>query len=167
MATSYRFPTVALGVLANFLIGTICLAADVLTFDASARPPAASAAGFHLGTATAPGHTLTVDSRSLVRDGKPWVAISGEFHFSRCPEAEWRDELLKIKAGGISTREYLGDKLLNDDFYNGRPFEIGLRRYGPAAFQEGLVLKILPLRQTRLFTLPIPRSSNTATTTPP
>jgi hypothetical protein len=78
-------------------------AAEVLTLDASARPPAAQTAGFHMGTATAPGgHTLTLDSRSLLRDGKPWVLIAGEFHFSRCPESEWRDELLKMKAGGVS-----------------------------------------------------------------
>ncbi len=78
-------------------------AANLLTLDASARPPAAESAGFKMGTATAPGgHTLTLDSRSLRRDGQPWVFISGEFHFSRCPESEWRDELLKIKAGGVS-----------------------------------------------------------------
>jgi hypothetical protein len=78
-------------------------AADMLTLDASARPPAAESAGFKMGTATAPGgHSLTLDSHSLLRDGKPWVLISGEFHFSRCPESEWRDELLKMKAGGVS-----------------------------------------------------------------
>ena len=77
--------------------------ADALTLDASARPAAATSAGFHMGTATAPGgHTLTLDSRSLLRDGQPWVFISGEFHFARCPDSEWRDELLKIKAGGVS-----------------------------------------------------------------
>ena len=56
-----------------------------------------------MGTATAPGgHTLTLDSRSLLRDGQPWLLISGEFHYARCPESEWRDELLKMKAGGVS-----------------------------------------------------------------
>jgi hypothetical protein len=76
---------------------------DVLTLDVSARPPAAESAGFHMGTAIAPGdHTLTLDSRSLRRDGQPWMLISGEFHFSRCPESEWRDELLKMKVGGVS-----------------------------------------------------------------
>ena len=76
---------------------------DVLTLDASALPTPATTAGLKMGTATAPGgHTLTLDSRSLLRDGKPWIPISGEFHFSRCPESEWRDELLKMKAGGVS-----------------------------------------------------------------
>ena len=78
-------------------------ATDMLTLDASARPAAAGSSGFKMGTASAPGgHTLTLDSRSLLRDGKPWLLISGEFHFSRCPESEWRDELLKIKGGGVS-----------------------------------------------------------------
>ncbi|WUG28637.1 beta-galactosidase [Streptomyces sp. NBC_00464] len=44
---------------------------------------------------------MTVDSRSLFRDGRPWIPVMGEFHFSRYPAAEWREELLKIKAGGI------------------------------------------------------------------
>jgi len=77
--------------------------AELLTLDASAHSPAAQTGGFHMGTAAAPGgHTLTLDSRSLLRDGLPWVFISGEFHYARCPEAEWRDALLKIKAGGVS-----------------------------------------------------------------
>ena len=63
-------------------------ATNLLTLDASARPAAASTEGFHMGTATAPGgHTLTMDSRSLLRDGKPWMLISGEFHYARCPES--------------------------------------------------------------------------------
>jgi hypothetical protein len=94
---------VSLPLLPTFAVDTDASAANVLMLDASARPPVASAAGFHMGTATAPGgHTLTLDSRSLLRDGQPWIFISGEFHFARCPESEWRDELLKIKAGGVS-----------------------------------------------------------------
>ena len=48
---------------------------------------------------------------------------------------------------GDVLRAYHADTLLDDDFYNTRPFEIGLRRYGPAVYQDGLVLKILPLRE--------------------
>ena len=54
------------------------------------------------GAATNPqGHALTVTGRSLVLDGEPWLPVMGEFHFARYPESQWRDELLKIKAGGI------------------------------------------------------------------
>src|SRR5476651_1158093 len=77
--------------------------ADLLTLDASALPTAARATGFRMGTGTNPkGSTISLNSRNLLRDGKPWIFISGEFHFSRCPEQEWRDELLKMKAGGVS-----------------------------------------------------------------
>ena len=56
------------------------------------------------GTATNPqGHTLTCDSLSFTMDGKPWIPIAGEFHYSRYPETEWREELLKMKAGGLDT----------------------------------------------------------------
>ena len=51
----------------------------------------------------AQGHTMTCDSRSFFLDGQPWIPIVGEFHFSRYPSAEWRDELLKMKAGGLNT----------------------------------------------------------------
>ncbi|WP_317259610.1 MULTISPECIES: beta-galactosidase [Streptomyces] len=72
----------------------------MLSLHAHGAPPALSG---HLpmgGSDTAP-HSLTVDSQSLIRDGRPWIPAMGEFHFSRYPAAEWREELLKIKAGGI------------------------------------------------------------------
>ena len=55
-----------------------------------------------LGETNAPdGRTLWSDNRSLYRNGKPWIPVMGEFHFSRCPSNEWRDALLKMKAGGV------------------------------------------------------------------
>jgi hypothetical protein len=90
-------------VLGGCLAGAKRADADALNLDASARPPPAQMEGFHMGTAISPsGHTLTVNSDSLLLDGRPWLPIAGEFHFSRCPEPEWRDELLKMKAGGVS-----------------------------------------------------------------
>ncbi|MCQ2586419.1 MAG: beta-galactosidase, partial [Treponema sp.] len=41
------------------------------------------------------------DNQSLFRDGKRWFPVMGEMHYSRVPEAEWKDELLKMKEGGI------------------------------------------------------------------
>lgn len=42
-----------------------------------------------------------MDSQSLIRNGRPWIPVMGEFHLSRYPAGEWREELLKVKAGGI------------------------------------------------------------------
>lgn len=39
--------------------------------------------------------------RYLTRDGKPWLPVMGEFHFSRYPRRYWREELEKMKAGGV------------------------------------------------------------------
>jgi beta-galactosidase len=56
-----------------------------------------------MGAATAPGGSaLTIDRESLRLDGQPWAPVMGEFHYSRYPADEWREELLKMKAGGIT-----------------------------------------------------------------
>ncbi len=67
-----------------------------------AVPPPPASGGFHMGDSRSPdGQTITVDSDSLLLNGKPWTPVMGEFHFARVPEDEWREELLKMKAGGI------------------------------------------------------------------
>jgi hypothetical protein len=65
--------------------------------------PKPSASGeFHMGNSRSPdGQTITIDSDSLLLNGKPWTPVMGELHFARVPEDEWREELLKMKAGGI------------------------------------------------------------------
>ncbi len=45
--------------------------------------------------------TLAVNSCFIERDGRPWMPVMGEFHYSRCPESEWADELHRMRAGGI------------------------------------------------------------------
>lgn len=58
--------------------------------------------GYHMGTSHTPdGRTLTFDSRSLLLNGQPWTPVMGEFHYTRYPANEWREELLKMKAGGV------------------------------------------------------------------
>ena len=79
----------------------LALAAEPLTLTLR-QSPSADTAGFALGTARNPaGSSLTVDSRSLLLDGQRWTPAMGEFHYSRYPADEWREELLKMKAGGI------------------------------------------------------------------
>jgi beta-galactosidase len=59
-------------------------------------------AGYKMGDSLRPdGTTLTLDSHSLLLNGRPWTPVMGEFHYSRIPANEWREELLKMKAGGV------------------------------------------------------------------
>lgn len=67
-----------------------------------AAPAPAITTGFKMGASRSPaGDTLTLDSRSLILDNHRWTPAMGEFQYSRYPESEWREELLKMKAGGI------------------------------------------------------------------
>jgi len=76
--------------------------ADILSIDASAPTPAPNAASLRLGTAVAPnGETLGANARYLTRNGKPWLPVMGEFHYSRSPASQWEAELRKMKAAGI------------------------------------------------------------------
>ncbi|MCX4764961.1 beta-galactosidase [Streptomyces sp. NBC_01275] len=67
---------------------------------ASPQPPLRG----HLPLADAPAATdpIEVTSRWLTRGGRPWFPVSGEFHYSRYPARSWEEELLKMKAGGIT-----------------------------------------------------------------
>lgn len=57
---------------------------------------------FDFGTAETPdGSTLLVDSHGLILDGEHILPVSGEIHYSRVPEQDWKRELLKMKAGGL------------------------------------------------------------------
>jgi len=65
-------------------------------------PPPTETGYFKLGTTKNPaGHEISVNSRSLLFDGQSVFPVMGEIHYSRVPQAEWRDELLKMKAGGV------------------------------------------------------------------
>jgi hypothetical protein len=45
---------------------------------------------------------IEVTSRYLTRGGRPWFPVSGEFHYTRYPARAWEEELLKMKAGGVT-----------------------------------------------------------------
>ena len=78
--------------------------ADPLTIDLTHATAPATASPYGPGTMKNPhGDEITADSRSFFLNGKPWIPIVGEFHYARYPHAEWREELLKMKAGGINT----------------------------------------------------------------
>jgi hypothetical protein len=74
-----------------------------LGIDATAQPPQPRTGQFTFGTARAPnGDTLGINSQYLTLNGKPILPVMGEFHYARFPAQYWQEELLKMKAAGIS-----------------------------------------------------------------
>ncbi|MDO5446433.1 MAG: beta-galactosidase, partial [Prevotellaceae bacterium] len=58
---------------------------------------------FTFGTAVNPrGEAVMVDSRGIEIAGKKVLPVMGEIHYARVPEADWRREILKMKAGGVT-----------------------------------------------------------------
>jgi len=56
------------------------------------------------------------------------------------------DAFLVVNYVGDVARACVDGRLVADDFYNGRPWEIGLRRFAPEVLEHGLTLQLLPLR---------------------
>jgi hypothetical protein len=79
------------------------IAQNLVVIDAqsseTAPAPVGAAPGIYRNSQ---GATLAVNSQYLVLDGKPWLPVMGEFHYSRYPEAQWEQELLKMKAAGVN-----------------------------------------------------------------
>ena len=93
-----------------------------------------------------PAGALTVNNRYIERDGRPWMPVMGEFHYSRCPEDEWADELRRMRAGGV-------DIVATYVFWNHHEAEEGrydwsgrrdLRRFAQAAHDAGLMFYLRP-----------------------
>jgi hypothetical protein len=75
-----------------------------MAIDATAAAVAPGPADYSFVAAEAKspdGHVLGLNARYLTRDGKPWLPVMGEMHYSRVPEAEWEDEILKMKSAGV------------------------------------------------------------------
>lgn len=48
------------------------------------------------------GTILSVNNYYFEKDGKPWFPVMGEFHYNRVQPQYWKEELLKMKSGGLS-----------------------------------------------------------------
>ena len=75
---------------------------NIVDIDASrpSLPPQPS--DFKGGSSVSPsGQTIGLNDQYLTLDGKPWLPVMGEFHYSRYPEAGWEEEILKMKAAGV------------------------------------------------------------------
>ncbi|MGC3988949.1 MAG: hypothetical protein QM796_04540, partial [Chthoniobacteraceae bacterium] len=83
-------PQLSLSLLFGVVMAGNLLAAP-LTIDLTPLPAAPHEAPYGPGTNKNPqGVTITADSESFFLNGKPWIPIAGEFHYSRYPRAEWQ-----------------------------------------------------------------------------
>jgi beta-galactosidase len=48
------------------------------------------------------GNQYAVDSTGLLKNGRRFLPVMGEFHFSRYEPGAWEEELLKMRAGGVT-----------------------------------------------------------------
>lgn len=78
------------------------LAQHVHTIDASGLLPQVQTGGLQLGGKNKRGDEIAVNNHYLSLNGKPFIPITGEFHFSRYPNQYWEEAILKMKAGGIN-----------------------------------------------------------------
>ena len=75
---------------------------NIVRIDATAPAAPPEPVEAELGSNRNPrGEVIGVNSQYLTRDGKPWLPVMGEFHFSRYPADRWEEEILKMKASGV------------------------------------------------------------------
>ena len=48
------------------------------------------------------GDVISFNNYYMERNGRPWFAISGEFHYSRMDDRRWEDEIIKMRMGGVN-----------------------------------------------------------------
>ncbi|HUO08868.1 MAG TPA: beta-galactosidase [Phycisphaerae bacterium] len=77
--------------------------AETYTLTVAAPGAVTPSSAFHLGTATSPnGPAIRVDGESVLFGDERVVPVMGEMHYSRVNPGDWREALLKMKAGGIT-----------------------------------------------------------------
>jgi hypothetical protein len=64
------------------------------------------------------------------------------------------DPILRLHYTGDVARIYIGGQFINDDYYNGEPLDLGLRRHAAALARGELTLAILPLQKGAPIYLP-------------
>ena len=87
---------------ASALIPVTTLAQNVYEIDAPAEPKPIYTGHLNMGGTSPDGGSIDVNSYYMSIDGKPVIPVMGEFHFSRYPAEQWEEEILKMKAGGVT-----------------------------------------------------------------
>lgn len=55
-----------------------------------------------MGGTSVNGGNIRLNNHFMSIDGRPTIPVLGEFHYARYPAEQWEEEILKIKAGGVT-----------------------------------------------------------------
>lgn len=55
-----------------------------------------------LGGNSPNGGSISVNSYYISLDNRPFIPIMGEMHYTRIPNEQWEEQILKVKAGGVN-----------------------------------------------------------------
>lgn len=86
----------------NFLVMTGGMSQNVYELSAPQTPMIVKEGHLNMGGVSPDGGSISVNSYYMSQDGQPVIPVMGEMHYSRFPHEQWEEQLLKMKAGGIS-----------------------------------------------------------------
>ena len=82
---------------------TVMSAQNVYELTAPEQPMPIVSGQLKIGGTNPSGGSITANNFFLLRDKNPIIPLMGEFHYCRYPNSQWEEQLLKMKAGGITT----------------------------------------------------------------
>ena len=90
------------GTIICMMTGMLAMAQQVYGLDMPVKEKTIYSGHLKLGGNNPSGERIEVNSYYMSVGGKPVIPVMGEFHYSRYPECQWEEEILKMKAGGVT-----------------------------------------------------------------
>lgn len=88
-------------VLSALFLAAAAQAQNVYELSAPSQPKEIRNDHLRMG-GVANNRRIDVNNFYLSIDGRPVIPVMGEFHYVRYPEAQWEEEIVKMKAGGVT-----------------------------------------------------------------
>lgn len=77
--------------------------ANVYEINAPSLPMKIKEGHLNLGGSDPQGQRIDFNSYYMTVAGKPVIPVIGEFHYCRYPCSQWEEQIVKMKAGGVTT----------------------------------------------------------------
>ena len=90
------------GTIICMMTGMLAMAQQVYELDMPVKEKTIYSGHLKLGGSNPSDERIEVNSYYMSVGGKPVIPVMGEFHYSRYPECQWEEEILKMKAGGVT-----------------------------------------------------------------